>query len=606
TYNNIGQHTIYLVVKNDKGEASNWASIKVTVAEDQHPEEEYCGDNLVNTPLEQCDGSSLNGATCQDFGFEAGELGCFGPRTLNPCRFDTSQCHNNPEGTPQLYVSKIECSERVALNSEQRCSVYVVNQANDPVFGAAVTVKYANPLSTPNEKLSAANQIFGECTTDSASGVCTVKDVQLKAGTKWVYAEAIKGHSQYKPDLDMVPLFRYIVSGNASNPPSITPPIPDITLRVGEYVKIDLSKHEFDIEDSGSNLRWNIFSRVVKDSYLATNDAVSSQPVRVSGSLSTAILRRVSSAFGFGALSAKQSQSPISSYKDPAFKADLNGKVLLVQGLKKGEGKITLVLRDSDNNFDSQIVNVLVLPIENNNPKVEIISPREGESFTNNQEILFSAKAKDADGRIADYMWTSSIDGQLIHGDGEPVNFSAKLSVGRHRIFVIVHDNNGNAAVGSVLVNVHQSQDVAPACSDGLDNDDDGFTDMDDPGCDSPDDTDEYNLALDAEDGIFFGRIRIFGTDWFEAVPGGEVTLSVEVQNRINQDIDDLKATLYVPDLGIKVKSRMFDLAAGESETVSIHAWIPDDASEGEYDVIVALGNSDIRRSTNRWLDIKE
>lgn len=39
--------------------------------------------------------------------------------------------------------------------------------------------------------------------------------------------------------------------------------------------------------------------------------------------------------------------------------------------------------------------------------------------------------------------------------------------------------------------------DVAPACSDGLDNDGDGLTDLDDPGCSSAGDNSEYNAPSD-------------------------------------------------------------------------------------------------------------
>lgn len=41
------------------------------------------------------------------------------------------------------------------------------------------------------------------------------------------------------------------------------------------------------------------------------------------------------------------------------------------------------------------------------------------------------------------------------------------------------------------------SFDVTPACSDGLDNDQDGFTDLADPGCTNPNDTSEYNVPSD-------------------------------------------------------------------------------------------------------------
>ena len=62
----------------------------------------YCGDNIVGIPnwltsyncnnqVEQCDGSNLNGKTCQDFGFFGGTLSC-----RSDCTFNTSGCFNAP------------------------------------------------------------------------------------------------------------------------------------------------------------------------------------------------------------------------------------------------------------------------------------------------------------------------------------------------------------------------------------------------------------------------------------------------------------------------------------------------------------------------------
>jgi hypothetical protein len=45
-----------------------------------------CGDNLINTAGEMCDGSNLGGETCASFGFSGGTLAC------SSCRFDLSGC----------------------------------------------------------------------------------------------------------------------------------------------------------------------------------------------------------------------------------------------------------------------------------------------------------------------------------------------------------------------------------------------------------------------------------------------------------------------------------------------------------------------------------
>ena len=49
----------------------------------------FCGDGIVDSPAEQCEGADLNGVSCQSLGFLAGTLAC------NPdCMFDTTSCTN--------------------------------------------------------------------------------------------------------------------------------------------------------------------------------------------------------------------------------------------------------------------------------------------------------------------------------------------------------------------------------------------------------------------------------------------------------------------------------------------------------------------------------
>ena len=58
------------------------ATVKITV----------CGDSIVESP-EQCDGSSLNGASCTTQGFSGGSLSC-----SSACEFNTSQCTSGSSG----------------------------------------------------------------------------------------------------------------------------------------------------------------------------------------------------------------------------------------------------------------------------------------------------------------------------------------------------------------------------------------------------------------------------------------------------------------------------------------------------------------------------
>ncbi|MDP2670274.1 MAG: hypothetical protein Q8O99_04975 [bacterium] len=45
-----------------------------------------CGDDIISSPQEECEGSNFNGETCQSQGYTAGDLVCVA------CQIDTSDC----------------------------------------------------------------------------------------------------------------------------------------------------------------------------------------------------------------------------------------------------------------------------------------------------------------------------------------------------------------------------------------------------------------------------------------------------------------------------------------------------------------------------------
>lgn len=60
-----------------------------------------CGDNQLNLPGEQCDGTDLGGESCTSLGFVSGSLGC------SSCSFDTSACQG--DGVPE--TGQTQCDQ---------------------------------------------------------------------------------------------------------------------------------------------------------------------------------------------------------------------------------------------------------------------------------------------------------------------------------------------------------------------------------------------------------------------------------------------------------------------------------------------------------------
>ncbi|NOZ70176.1 MAG: hypothetical protein GXP46_13260 [Deferribacteres bacterium] len=91
----------------------------------------------------------------------------------------------------------------------------------------------------------------------------------------------------------------------------------------------------------------------------------------------------------------------------------------------------------------------------NNLPDIIIMSPLDGEIFTEGESITFSTSVYDVDeGAIMDNckVWTSSIDGEI----GRGAFFSRDdLSVGVHVITLTARDSEGDTASVSVRITIN-------------------------------------------------------------------------------------------------------------------------------------------------------
>ena len=108
------------------------------------------------------------------------------------------------------------------------------------------------------------------------------------------------------------------------------------------------------------------------------------------------------------------------------------------------------------------------------------------------------------------------------------------------------------------------------------------------------------------EDGLYVGSIAIYGNDKYSMRPGDDFWVRIELDNRADRALDDLRATIIVPELGLKFRSVLFDLDKGDEDTVSIDGFIPDYAEPGEYWMQIQVSDGDILRSKWRFFDVVE
>ena len=97
------------------------------------------------------------------------------------------------------------------------------------------------------------------------------------------------------------------------------------------------------------------------------------------------------------------------------------------------------------------------------------------------------------------------------------------------------------------------------------------------------------------------GMVRTF--DEF-LVPGQELDILVNVMNYNNKDLEDVKITVFIPELPLYFRSGTFDVESRESYGKLVFEDIPEDAEPGDYLVRVTVSNDDFKKSVYRYITI--
>ncbi len=91
-----------------------------------------------------------------------------------------------------------------------------------------------------------------------------------------------------------------------------------------------------------------------------------------------------------------------------------------------------------------------------------------------------------------------------------------------------------------------------------------------------------------------------------EYVKGGEDLMTgVNVKNIGDFDIEQLKATIFIPELGVRRQSGHIDVDMEDEVTEWILAEIPEDVMPGDYDVRIVISNDHIKRVKHRVITVE-
>ena len=102
-------------------------------------------------------------------------------------------------------------------------------------------------------------------------------------------------------------------------------------------------------------------------------------------------------------------------------------------------------------------------------------------------------------------------------------------------------------------------------------------------------------------------RIRI-GTinipaDFVKA--GDDLVINLDFENSGDLDLDDVSATVVIPELGIRKKVGPFDVDKSNDASRALMLLIPEDAEPGEYTARITISNDKLKRVRHRPVIIK-
>ena len=253
-----------------------------------------------------------------------------------------------------------------------------------------------------------------------------------------------------------------------------------------QEMSISLTHYESDVEDSGNNLVWSLEeSSDFFDAVVGSDDVLTITPL------------------GEGTDNLILTLTDLDGDSDTVT-VTVNTLVVLVHQCSDGidnDGD-GLVDFPADLGCESEADDdeTDILPVNEDPVALLVLVPVENQPLT---MTFDGSQSYDLDGEIVGYSWVVFTDGgdlvnQDLAIDGTPVPFDFTFpQSGDYVINFLVEDNLG--AQGSVEVQLTVEDIIVEpvACADGLDNDGDGLVDMDDIGCESEFDDDEFNEPVE-------------------------------------------------------------------------------------------------------------
>jgi PKD repeat protein len=106
-------------------------------------------------------------------------------------------------------------------------------------------------------------------------------------------------------------------------------------------------------------------------------------------------------------------------------------------------------------------------------------------------------------------------------------------------------------------------------------------------------------VVVGSEDELFVDYYDVVGSDYGEITCAQTFAITATVSNDRNDDIQDLRVTFAIPELGYKIKSQAFDLDAGKTKTITFYGELDltkEEYMPGEYYAFIGASDTDTIR----------
>lgn len=90
------------------------------------------------------------------------------------------------------------------------------------------------------------------------------------------------------------------------------------------------------------------------------------------------------------------------------------------------------------------------------------------------------------------------------------------------------------------------------------------------------------------------------------AKPGEDIGTHVRIQNNRNADLDNVRITIIIPEIGVRKRVGPFDIDDNDAIDKEIYLTLPDDVEPGDYivKIITTNSNQDFRRVKHRYITV--